>query len=371
MKMVAFILALVSAFSTLGQATALSSPLVYIRAKDAQGFELVSLSLTERHTFNIDAAGCFTLSPAGDYLAYAAKDSGKIEVYRLEIGDLLREIPVANSGSSCEFVWIGETVLKVEDATTSGTSGTQSIDVITGMPATVQDEAHSVPTMSPIALPGWLPDDFRLFSPDRTHAVYNRCNGEYVISPFGDHSCIAQEEVVIYDIVGGVTEVVLEDVNQGLYFAVNSLDFMYGSDGIDWSPAGRFLIYRTAASPSYTIAPFRIYDTRTQQISDVAFPSSMDRVGLTGFRWSSDEQTVAMWLRDYAAGGDKLGVAFTDGKSPIVSSTTFQLAPANWTWRRDGTSIVYIDVDGNLVEYDIPTGNRSTLDTNVRDIITR
>lgn len=344
-----------------------SGNLIYIRQEREDGFQLISLSLESRQVFDISRDDCSQLSPDRTYLALSPANSNELHVYRLADGVLISTLAVEDTQTNCDFRWRSETILDFLDR--SGTLVERTVSVLDG---TVLSEAEE--TLSPrpsLIVPDLLADDFRLLSPDDSLIVYNRCKGNaFTTNTFtGDLVCSSEEEVVVYDLKTQQVYEVLSDARQG-HFVVGEYELLaYSFGGIDWSPSGRYLAYVTTNADT-SIPPLRIYDTHDRRYIDLFFPRDLGMNRVKGFVWSQNEEALVFWGMDHAALSERLVIAEVDTGQVRVSSTLYDLAQAGWA-RGLGNTIVFVDSENNLVEYDLDTNRTIVLDTDVWHVFSR
>jgi WD40 repeat protein len=342
--------------------------LIYLRQRSETGFQLVSLSAAGQQVFEIVQDDCYSLSPDAAFLAVSNPISDAIDVYRLADGENIRTILLENVQSSCGFRWQSETVLSFSGGPTTQTSAVETtIDILDGRMLSAGELLPSAPPS--VTVPDLLADDFRLTSPDNSLIVYNRCAGSaFTTSALtGDQVCSSQEEVVIYDLRTQHVEQVLADTQQGRFVLDADERLAWSFGGISWSPSGRYLAYLTSPADANT-PPLRIYDVREERSIDLVFAEGLEMVKLRGFVWSQDEQYLAFWVNDYVARSERLAVAEVETRQVRVSSTLVQPAPANWG-RGLGHTVVFVDRENRLIEYQLSTGTTTILDTDVWDIL--
>jgi hypothetical protein len=351
---------LIAYVGTSAQAASGASNLIYIRQKQEDGFQLVSLSSSGQQVFQVLRDNCAMLSPNMTYLALSHPESKTIEVYQLSDGEIISNIPLETTQSGCDFSWQNETVLNLLDA---------SINVLDGRIHSIAEQTPS--TRPQVTVPDLLADDFRLMSPDNSLIVYNRCEGgEFTSNRFtSDRECTSEEEVVIYDLRRRQVVQALQDTQQGRFVLDEYEHLAFSFIGISWSPSGRYLAYRTG-SATQGIPPLRIYDTYANRYIDLELPPSWDIDWFKGFVWTRNEQSLAFWVRNNEVQGERLAIADVETGQVTFSAMQYQLAQANWE-RGLGNTVVFVDSDHNLVEYDLDTGNTTVLDTDVSDILSR
>lgn len=342
-----------------------SGNLIYIRQRREEGFQLVSLSSAGRQVFNISRDDCSILSPDRTYLALSRSDSKEIDIYRLSDGEILSTTPLEETQSGCAFRWQSETILNLLDS--SGTVVETSMNVLDGTILSVEEQTPSA--RPPVTVPDLLADDFRLMSPDNSLIVYNRCAGsQFTTGVFtDDQSCTSEEDVVIYDLRTQQVVQVLEDAQQGYFILDESENLAFSFGGISWSPSGRYLAYRTASSDQ-GVPPLRIYDIRDRRYLDLHLLALLEIDWFKGFTWVQGDQRLAFWSRDYEVEGQQLAVVNLQTGEVSFSRMRYQLAQANWE-QGFGNTIVFVDSEHNLVEYDLDTDNTTVLDTDVWDIL--
>lgn len=342
-----------------------SGNLIYIRQRREEGFQLVSLSSAGRQVFNISRDDCSILSPDRTYLALSRSDSKEIDIYRLSDGEIISTTPLEETQSGCAFRWQSETILNLLDS--SGTVVETSMNVLDGTILSVEEQTPSA--RPPVTVPDLLADDFRLMSPDNSLIVYNRCAGsQFTTGVFtDDQSCTSEEDVVIYDLRTQQVVQVLEDAQQGYFILDESENLAFSFGGISWSPSGRYLAYRTASSDQ-GVPPLRIYDIRDRRYLDLHLLALLEIDWFKGFTWVQGDQRLAFWSRDYEVEGQQLAVVNLQTGEVSFSRMRYQLAQANWE-QGFGNTIVFVDSEHNLVEYDLDTDNTTVLDTDVWDIL--
>src|SRR5690606_24999025 len=241
------------------------------------------------------------------------------------------------------------------------------MNVLDGTILSVEEQTPSA--RPPVTVPDLLADDFRLMSPDNSLIVYNRCAGsQFTTGVFtDDQSCTSEEDVVIYDLRTQQVVQVLEDAQQGYFILDESENLAFSFGGISWSPSGRYLAYRTASSDQ-GVPPLRIYDIRDRRYLDLHLLALLEIDWFKGFTWVQGDQRLAFWSRDYEVEGQQLAVVNLQTGEVSFSRMRYQLAQANWE-QGFGNTIVFVDSEHNLVEYDLDTDNTTVLDTDVWDIL--
>jgi hypothetical protein len=342
--------------------------LVYIRQKQANGFQLVSVSSGGRQVFEVAQNACYSLSPGMTYLALSTSGSTAINIFRLSDGAKISSIPPLSRQTSCDFSWRSETVLDIGESINGQPSAVNhAINILDGSPASLGEQPSVAPTE--VAPSNLLADDFRLKSPDDSLIVYNRCiSGDYTTDSSGDQICASDEELVIYNLKTQEDIQALEDTNQGRFVVSEYAQLAYSFSGIGWSPSGRYLAYLTTSDDRGT-PPLRIYDTQDRRYLDFDFLALPGIDKFRGFVWTRDEQSLAFWVIDYDVEGERLAWANVGTRQIGISNTEYQLTQTNWTPGRDNRTIVFIDSELNLLEVNLDSDNATVVDTDVWDIL--
>lgn len=353
------ILLLVQQTSAFAQIPSGPSNLVYIRHRQGDGFQLVSLSRSGQQVFEVSHDDCYRLSPATTYLALFSPESEQIHIFRLSNGMSVRIIARARTQAACSFNWRSDSVLELLDSSTI-------IDVRQDPVSPTPEETTA--SEQETTVPHLLLDDFRLTSPDNSLIVYNRCaSGEYTISVTGNQQCTSAEEIIIYDFATEQVVEVLEDTHQ-VRFVLTEYDHLaFSFAGISWSPSGRYLAYRTYPANQNT-PPFQIYDTYIEQYVPTSLPETLSIDWFKGFVWTQNEQGLAFWIRDYEATGSRLAILDVDSRKVTYSNDLYELAAAGWGTGL-GNTIVFLNSERILIEFAVDTGQIRTLDTDVWDIL--
>jgi hypothetical protein len=335
--------------------------LIYIRDKQESGYELVSLSSAGRHAFHIAPEDCWTRSPSKRFIVIQEANAVAISVFQRATGQI-RHIPIDAGQASCNVSWYEDekVVAFLDSSEGQAPEITFAINIFNGEVVSVD---RPTPT-PPLMIPDYVPDDFMLFSPNRSLVVYNRCEGgEYSTGFDGDYFCTSIENLVIYSLTSGEIVATLENTNQDWLVGPGGSNVDHLWWGIEWSPSSRYLVYRTAPSE----IRLRIFDVDERRDLAVRYPQDADFNRIRGFRWLRGEAKVAFWLNSFTELGERLALLSTETGAITISSNRFY--PAFTGWAASDDTVVFVDADRNLVMQNLETEDSAILDTAVWNIL--
>jgi WD40 repeat protein len=340
-----FLTLLIVCMPVSAQADVSRKPFVYLRTNGEYGRQLVILANGNRYVFNITSESCWRLSPNTAYLAFTDPDTDMISIYDLNSGRNLQSIQNTKVSANCALRWINNTNLQLLVTQENRDNlPQQSFNVVTGMLEPIgQIESLGFPE-------DLLEDDFRLLSPSGNLIVYNRCpNAKYRIGLFDDDQhCQTEEAITVYDLESHETIATLEDTHQGMFVLLDYKMLFAAFGGIDWSPSGRYLIYRAHLDDLHG-SRIRIYDVQNRQFIDTNNEDLDDLNTFKGFVWTANEESVAFWNQDFDAPGQQLVIIDITTHTMTVSDLHFDLAPARWSLGIENT-FMFIDSDQQVLD---------------------
>ncbi|MCU0499126.1 MAG: hypothetical protein MUF87_17370 [Anaerolineae bacterium] len=343
-------------FSLVGRLTAqanITASLIYLKGDETAITELVVLVGEEQRTFVFSEIECFNLSPDQRYLALILKVNPNLQLIDLQTNQLRLWTP-QQLRFSCPLVW--------SDARTLYHEGEQW-DVLSA-------QRVVVPTPIPFSHrppPNLATQSLRLFSSDQRKVVYNRCASEDLSIISADESvCNGESELIVYDLITQSVLFNLNDVTEAYFVATSYEDLPYVTVGIEWSPSGRYLIYRNAEIQTLVSVWDTLIPARLGIDAPLSTTALLDMAKFKGFEWTSTEDKVAFWVIDYERDGFNL--AWFDLNQHIAQMTTQTFNPTSWQWFGN-QAIAFIDETQQLVQLDIDTESITILDSGVIEIL--
>ena len=336
--------------------------------------EWVRMTHTHTQAYAIPPHKCSTLSPNGIHIAQTSRDEddNDLLIIRLDIEEIILREEWSNEWEPCYMAWLSDTELVIRHIDMEQQF---YYDVSNGSltPIEYQRELPQYPD----TLPDWMPeieDNFILPSPETGIYLYQRCNGQEV-TPDGQ-LCWSSTDFVIYDVNQQAVLHILENPDSE---RIHGRDFYFRyPKGAGWSANGRYLAFVRYRDCIFCFFTLSIFDIQTSQYLDTDwYNAEIDR--FSELQWSPQGSKLAFWVM----GRLDEEVRETDNPLTLLTLVVYDATTQTFTfsdqafdmdlggrgvWSPDGLGFVFIDLNEQLVYFDVLTGDTSILDSGVVDI---
>jgi hypothetical protein len=333
--------------------------LVYER-NGLSGVEYVLWS-TEKQTYLPQASACYAVSRNGVYIAYLSTDKTILRIHRLLDDSIVEQIVWEADWEACNFGWYDDAILAIFSISLQTD---ESFDI------TNDFAPITLPPFVPTILPDRSPvDDIGVYlpSPDGSFFLYETCSGT---------NCTGMGDYVIYDTSTETNLVFLNDaiISTPHYAPAGRVN--RGSEAI-WSFDGRYLAYPFLPQSLYTDFDLHLYDTTLRTIHEINAPNWRIDYAIP-LTWSPVNYLLAFWIMGRIPepiAGDTIELRHAiiydaNHETLVYSDQPFNMrGNAQTVWKPDGTAIVFITSDKNLIRVDTTTGITQLLDSNVNRIL--
>ena len=356
--------------------------LIYVR-DTGDSREYISVNSQETLSYTLPLDRCSLVSPDGVFIAQAPVDAeqavqGELVIFYLDTEGILLQIPWQPEWRPCFVSWIAGEIIRIRN--NDNPDEIFYYDISSGN-LTPTTYTYQPPTSSSSSLPNWIPDsnsNLLVPSPNPDVFLYDRCNS----GELSGTTCIGERDFVIYDTARQQEITTLSDAGSDWMYGYRPNDPLrrrFGVGSVAWSHDGRYLAYVTCGSSLYSNSRISIYDTKTNQITELRSVYAIDPT--RAFQWSLTTDVLSFWT--IGRGGEPLPdddhdtlkrLYFYDmNTGQIRASEAFDLESGRFEtveiWSPDGLGYALIDLNDTLHHIDITTGDSTIIDTDVARIV--